>query len=549
MPDIALLVPLAFPIVGAAVLLLYSEERRRSAREPLPALIAGAVFVGLVLLTERSWSQPEFLPWPAIAGFQLRPAVLLDQFALPFAFSLALLALAATITGTGLTGRKWSMAFLVFGGSLATVLAANPLMLLLSWLVVDTALVGSSLLTRNLRLLVYRLAAAAVGLAVLLLLLLHGDAPPAANLTLLLADLPPRWVWTFAALAALRMGIYPLHVPAFSWRDAPTAPLVLGRLASAIAGVYLWFRGVSVILAQLPSPQLMVILGGVAALVSALRMWGVRDGRSLFAALVGFELGVVAVALSFATPEIDMVAGLELFNLILAGSVFGLAQLAVRRAPDAWSSGWARVLEVVAAASLIGLPPTPGFVARWGVYRWGLQTGHLASILPILVASALLVPPLLRPPAQHARPALAWPSRRPIAGLTMLGLPLLVVSAQPLFLAPVLDLFVRVDTYMTMIHLTRASGTLVSGLVMGLIVIPAFIGYTLDGVHRRWRQEGRLRGLWQFLSLVWLYDLLASTVLRAAIAVSILLTFLEVGSALGWAVLLSLLLVLVVLRH
>jgi hypothetical protein len=350
MPDIALLVPLLFPLAGAAALLLYDREGRPTGREPLPALIAGAVFIALVLIAERDWSQPEVLPWPTPAGFRVHPAILLDQFALPFAFVLALLAVATTISGMGVAGRKWSMAVLVWGGSLATVVAANPLMLLLSWAVTEIALVGSSLLIRNTRLLVYRLAAAAAGLAVLTLLLLRGDVAPGASLTGVLADLSPRWIWAFAALAALRMGIFPLHVPAFDWRDAPTAPLVLGRLAPAVAGIYLWFRSAGVIMTQLTAGEVIAILGGVAALVSALRMWGVRDARSLFTALVGFELGVVVVGLSFATPEMNMVAGLEMFNLALAGAVFGLAQFAGRWAVDRWSLGWARGLAVVAAA-------------------------------------------------------------------------------------------------------------------------------------------------------------------------------------------------------
>jgi hypothetical protein len=188
-------------------------------------------------------------------------------------------------------------------------------------------------------------------------------------------------------------------------------------------------------------------------------------------------------------------------------------------------------------------------VARWGIYRWSLETGNLAPILPILVSSALLVPPLLRSPSRRGRPPLIWPTRRPVFGLTMLGLPLVLVSAQPLFLAPALDLFARVDSYLTMIRLTRTSGTLVNGLIMVLVIMPVLIGYALDGLHQRWRLEGRLTEVWDFLSLEWLYDLLASTVLRVAVAVLILLAFLEVGSGLGWAVLLSLLLVLVILRR
>ena len=100
-----------------------------------------------------------------------------------------------------------------------------------------------------------------------------------------------------------------------------------------------------------------------------------------------------------------------------------------------------------------------------------------------------------------------------------------------------------------MIHLVRAVSFQMSLQVMMLIAVPALAGFSLDRVYKRWRAEGQLEALWPFLSLDWLYDLLASIVLRAALAVSILLAFLELGSTLGWVLIGSLLVALMILRR
>lgn len=134
-------------------------------------------------------------------------------------------------------------------------------------------------------------------------------------------------------------------------------------------------------------------------------------------------------------------------------------------------------------------------------------------------------------------------------GLTILGLPLLLVSAQPLILAPILDIVTSVTSYSVMVRLIRGASASESAQILALIVVPVLVGYSLDRVHDRSRAYSQLDSLWRFLSLRWLYDLLASTVIRAAIAVSILLTFLELGSMLGWVVVVGLLLVLLVLRR
>lgn len=548
MPNIAPLTMVVLPLLGAGALLLIGEGYRYRTRDPLPALIAGAVFAASLLLSERAPTQ-EVIPWPSVQVFGSRPAILVDQFALPFVFGLVLVAIAATIVGDNLSGRNWAMALLLWGGSLCIVISANPLTLLLSWVLCEIALIGASLLSREPRLLVYRLVAGGAGAVVLLLLARQAGSHPMVDLQTALAGLTPRWIAAFFAVGAIRMGLYPLHLAGFGQTDAPLVPLVLGRLATAVAGLYLWFRGFTIINSLPSHMEYLVAVGGLAVLVSAFAAWGARSERSLLPWLVGFELGVMVVALSFADPQLTMLAALEMLNLLLAGGIFGLSLYAIGSVDGRRTRGWVRGLAFLATASLLGLPPTPGFVARWGLYRQTIEAGDVAAILPIAVASGLLVPSLfaaLRP--THRRPV-GGRSNHAIVGLTILGLPLVLVSAQPLLLAPVLDAVTNGPSYPVLAHLIRGASSRMSGQIIALIVIPVLAGYSLDHIHARWRAHGELDSLWRFLSLDWLYDLLASTVLRAAIAVSILLTFLELGSALGWAVVASLLLVLLVLRR
>jgi len=549
MPDIVLISPIALPLLGAVALLLLGGSNSDRGRDPLPALIAGTVFVATVLLPERVHTQPQPLPWPAVQVLGGPPAILVDQLALVFVFALTLLAVAATVVGDTVSGRNWAMAILLWGGCLGMVIAANPLMLLLGWIECELALVGASLVTGKSRLLVSRLAAGGMAAAALVLLAMRVDVHAQAGLQAVLASLSLRWIAVFFVIGALRMGLYPLHLTGFGETDAPLAPMVLGRLASAVAGLYLWFRVFTATHALPPHIEYLAPVGGFAALMCAIAAWGARTRRSLFPWLVGFELGVVVVAQGLAVPEPSMFAALEVLNLVLAGGVFGLSLYLAEGAQGRWARGWARGLGYLATASLLGLPPTPGFVARWGLYRRAVEAGELTSVLPVLVATGLLVPALLAAHrGQRGRPVRPVSSHA-VAGLTVLGLPLVLASAQPLFLTPILDVITNLRSYAIMAPLIRAASTRLSVEVMALIVVPVLAGYSLERVHDRWRAQGQLDALWRFLSLDWLYDVMASTVLRAAIAVSIMLTFLELGSILGWAVVVGLLLMLLVLRR
>lgn len=548
MPDIAPLALIALPLVGAGALLFFSVNYRYRARDPLPALIAGAVFAAALVLSERAPTQVE-APWLSFRIFDGQPAILVDQLALPFLFGLALLAVAATVVGDNLNGRDWAMALLLWGGALVMVSSANLLTLLLGWLVCETALIGAGLLSRKPRLVLYRLATGGAGAAALLLLIMRAEGHPMLDLRTALASLSPQWIAAFFAVGAIRMGLYPLHLASMGPSDAPLAPLVLGRLASAVAGLYLWFRGLMTVI-NLPSQfEYVVVIGGLAALVSAFAAWGARTERFLLPWLVGFELGVIVVTQSFVTSQFAVLATLEMLNLLLAGGVFGLSLYTIKNVEGRWARRWGRGLAFLATASLLGLPPTPGFVARWGLYRWAIEAGHVAAILPIVVANGLLVPALLTAlhPKRHLPAVLR--SDHAAVGLTVVGLPLVLVSAQPLFLTPILDAVTNTETYPLIAHLVRGASVRMSAQVIALIVVPVLVGYSLERVHAQWRARGDLNSLWQFLSLDWLYDLLASTVLRAAIAVSILLIFLELGSTLGGAVIIGLLLVLLALRR
>lgn len=549
MPDIALIAPIVLPLLGAGVLLLLGEGERRRAHDPLPALIAGTVFVALVLLAERGFPRAETLPWAAARILESRPAILIDRSALPFIFGLALLAVAATIVGDNLSGFEWAMALLLWGGSLCFVISANVITLLLSWIVCEAALIGASLLSRNSRLFVYRVAAGSAGVVALVLLTMQTAGLPATDLRTVLADLSPRWLAVLFAVGALRMGLYPLHLTSFDESDASLPPLVLGRLASALAGVYLWWRGLAAVANVLPQTEYLIVWGGLATLVSGLAAWGARNKRAFWPWIVGFELGIVATSLGFARPQLNVLAGLELFNLLLAGSVLGLSLYAIDGVDGRWARGWVRGLSFLAAASLLGLPPTPGFAARWGLYRSAIEVQRIAAILPVVVSSGVLVPALFHAIRSGTRKPARRPSNHAAVGLTVLGLPLALVSAQPLLLTPVLDILTDAASYTIMTNLIRAATSRMSGQVMALIVVPVLAGYSFDRVYERWRARGQLDSISELLSLDWLYDLLASTMLRAAVAVVLLLVFLKLGTTLGWILVVGLLTMLAVLRR
>ena len=547
MPGLVLIISLILPLVGAFVLLFLdvsSESAPR--RDSLPVLFVLTTFVATLSLPHfpLRWEQAtEWLPF----GLDAPLVLATDAFRTPFLWALGLVGTATTLSGAAVSGRRWSAAILIWGGALIMVLADNLLTLFVGWLACDVGILIAALqadepligvLNRVVVNLVGGLAFIGGALA------LRGQE--VSGLAQAVNALPPRWLALFLVAGAVRAGVYPLHRSAYPPLRGTLQPFALARISTVLAGTYLWFRGLPALQIQDTWWSFILLAGGLITLISGLLAWNSRGVEQLLPRIVAFELGVVLLNLGMDTHVARLMATLELVNVVLSVAVLGItigAATDVGRVERVWN----QALAFLATASILGLPPTVGFVARWGLYRHALETASLSVVLPVAVACGLLVAPLwnaLRTRKVPDEAARGWQW----AGSLFLGGVLILLSVQPLLLAPLLDPFVQVSPYPVMRSLVRGVSPGVSLRVVLLLLVPILFGYSLDQAYVSLKRSRAMEALSRFLDLGWLYELLVSAALRAAIALGIILAFLQASSVVEWVILAVLVLLLILLR-
>jgi len=452
-----------------------------------------------------------------------------------------------TLSGSSISGRQWGAAILVWGGALGMVLADNLLTLFFGWMMCDAGILIASLQAKEpLTGIVNRIVVNLAGGMALLggAIALRGQE--ATGLAHTISALPFRWLVWFLIAGAVRAGMYPFHRSTYPSTRSFLQPFALARVSVVLAGTYLWLRGLPAFQIQAAWWPFIVAAGGFIALISGLLAWSTRGSQQLLARIVEFELGVMLLNLGLNTHTTRLMAALELFNAVLGVAVLGTTIGA------ATQSGrikriWNQVLTFAALASILGLPPTVGFVARWGLYRHAWETASLSVVLPVAVAGGLLVAPLLN--VLRSNEAVQSPIRGwQLAGTLLVGGVLIVVSVQPLFLSFILDPLVRVSPYPVMRSLIRGVDSGLGMRIVLLLLIPVLLGYSLDQVYASLGKSRAMEAISRFLDLGWLYEVLISAAVRAAIALGIILAFLQASSTVEWAILAVLILLLILLR-
>jgi multicomponent Na+:H+ antiporter subunit A len=304
-------------------------------------------------------------------------------------------------------GRLAGLLTLFAGAMLGVVLADNLLILYGFW---ELTSITSFLLIGN----QYRVAAAraaalqailvtgAGGLAMLLGFVMLGQAAGTYQLSAILAS-PPTGAVVTAAMVLIAMGAftksaqYPFH----SWLPgamvAPTPVSAYLHSATMVkAGVYLIARLAPVFAVLVTGWRPLVItVGAVTMVAGALRALRQHDLKLLLAFGTVSQLGFMVVLFGIGTPEATA-AGCA---VILAHAMFKAALFMVvgvvdhgtgtrdlRRLPRL-GEGWraTKVVAVVAAASMAGVPLMVGFVAKELGFQALVDGGFDGSVLTTVV--------------------------------------------------------------------------------------------------------------------------------------------------------------------
>ncbi|HEX6238156.1 MAG TPA: hydrogen gas-evolving membrane-bound hydrogenase subunit E [Acidimicrobiales bacterium] len=328
---------------------------------------------------------------------------------------------------TALSARIAGLLVLFSGSMLGLVLADNLLLLytfweltsITSWLLIGSHHTDTSARAGALHALI---VTSAGGLAMLAGFVVLGQAAGTYSLSGVLAD-PPSGGAVGIGLACILVGVVTksAQVPTHAWLPgamvAPTPVSAYLHSATMVkAGIYLAAR-LAPAFAVVGSWRAAVIVIGLATMLhGGLRALHQHDLKLLLAMGTISQLGFMLVLVGTGRPDATVAGAV----LLLAHALFKAALFLVvgiidhetgtrdRRRLHGFGAGWGAVKAVtlVSAASMAGLPPLFGFVAKEGAYdafvhegAWGLVTlaGLVAGSVLTFAYSVRFAAPVLAP--------------------------------------------------------------------------------------------------------------------------------------------------------
>ena len=376
-----IVLPIALLLLTAGTILFI-----RLIRPGFPALwliaVLGSIASWLVMLFARIRLPANFslLPWTSATIFQTSPGLLLDYSSWPFGFALSTLVLAVVLVSPGhlhLRSEVINIAgSLALGGlGLVAVLAANPVTLLLGWAAIDLVELyillrkqGPDELNRT-SLQVFGLRVA--GILIAMWTFVVGSRTAGFNTSF--TELSPLAGVPLLLSIALRLGIFPLHVPHTDDESLRRGQGTLLRMVPAASGL--------VVLSRIPSSAISTSTAtwlGVFAIIgfvySSLRWFFEKDdlaGRPFWIISVA-SCGIISVLTRH--PESAIAWGVA---MILVGSSVFLLEHANR---------FMRVMLGIGFISLVGLPLTANASGISGLFT---QTNWYIGV-PILLGVVFL---------------------------------------------------------------------------------------------------------------------------------------------------------------
>lgn len=210
-----------------------------------------------------------------------------------------------------------------------------------------------------------------------------------------------------------KMAIFPLHV----WlpdAHSHAPPAVAALLASvqvkvaayALVRILLDVFPVGYVKDELPILTMLTWFGAAGIVVGSVMAIRQDDVKRMLAHSTVAQLGYIAVGIGLGTPVALVGALLHVVNhAVMKACMFFVAGGVLDRAGTkkiAEYAGLGRRMPAtmvgftIAAISMVGLPPTAGFVSKWYLVAGAVETGHWAVAALIVAASVLTLIYFLR---------------------------------------------------------------------------------------------------------------------------------------------------------
>ncbi len=291
----------------------------------------------------------------------------------------------------------------------------------------------------------------------------------------------------------LRLGLVPFHL----WRPIDLAAEPAQLIPLVVIPTLLGFD----LLTYLPAltaglPSMLFALAALTVLVGGFVAWSESEERFSLAGVMLAETGLAVLAIAN--------AGQQAVATTVAAAVAWALGITVFSLTPSWSRRyfWRAIASLLALLSLLGLPPTLGFVVRFTAYS-GLEADLLALVVALLGETFLIAVLIRLWVWAEPRP---WPTRLIFEPVYLL---IFGVAALALLLAGLSsEVFVGrgQDTALVTLGVLIRQGGIAGWAGWAL---PLVAGVTLfllgEGLHQR--LEGGWQGLGALLRLEWVYGL------------------------------------------
>jgi hypothetical protein len=452
MPDWILLLPILFPLFGALALRPISSKSTLSVRQ-WSALGFIAIEIVLILVNIAPGSHRLVLSSWERAAFTL--ALQMDGVT-----QLLMLTMFVPLVALWLIAppaRVDFCAWLVVSAAILLAAADGVIAILVAWTLLDLALF------------VWRLAREierATALRSLAIGLLSGLIFFAGAIWL--APRPADGALLIALALWARLGLFPFQ-PLLPTRGTDEFDLWFARGIPLIAAANLWLHWSAF---RVDAPYALIgILASVNLIVAAFWIWRAPDATRALS--VGAQHAFALVPLSMALGGEAGVA-FALWQTLAISFALALGEFAQRwRAEN--RNYYPRLVWFLAMFALAGLPLTPAFLGRIGLYVALSESGEWLLLLLAFATTLSVFTPLWRWAFAIKGSEAREPSRVESAGLVAILLAFAVLAFAPMLLAPALGIHTSAERALDrVIRTNNALGILVGAVVLILPVLGAY---------------------------------------------------------------------------
>lgn len=274
-----------------------------------------------------------------------------------------------------------------------------------------------------------------------------------------------------------RLGLFPFHwiLPT---RGADLRDLWIARGVPLLAASSLWLRWWTL---RVAAPREWIAVLAVLALSTAvIGVWHEEQPSRAIGVSTSHAIALVPLAIAFGSD-----AALAFALWLTLGAAFAIALFEMTQRWHAENRNrWGRVIWFAGLSSLAGLPLTPAFLGRVGLYVSLWESGRSAWLLLLVfgAATTLILTPLwnLGLALESAEPR--NPTRIEYVGLGVMSLAFAVLSLAPMWIAHALASNVRDSAEAAILRVIWTNNTVGVAIGFGMLIAPIVLSFFLRSV-------------------------------------------------------------------